>query len=101
MKHFLDAGFHILLTCISRPTKRWKGTPTMNYSVRWTFEMSDVNIATIQLEGTKESFILSKKDFKTGSRGFHGHGKMMAGGKNYQISILCVEIGSKPKEKKE
>jgi hypothetical protein len=26
---------------------------------------------------------------------------MMAGGKNYQINILCVEIGSKPKEKEE
>ncbi len=63
--------------------------------------MSDVNIATIQLEGTKQSFILNKKDFKTGSRGYHGTGKMMAGGKNYQVNIQCVEIGSKPKEKKE
>ncbi len=63
--------------------------------------MSEVNAATIQLAGSKQDFVLSKKDFKTGSRGFHGHGKMMAGGKNYQISILCVEIGSKPKEKKE
>ena len=62
--------------------------------------MSEVNMATIQLEGQKQSFILSKKDFKTGSRGFHGQGKMMAGGKNYQVNILCVEIGSK-KEKKE
>jgi len=23
----------------------------------------------------------------------------MAGGKNYQVNILCIEIGSKPKEK--
>ncbi len=58
-------------------------------------------MATIQLEGTKQDFILNKKDFKTGSRGYHGTGKMMAGGKNYQINIQCVEIGSKPKEKKE
>lgn len=58
-------------------------------------------MATIQLEGTKQSFILNKKDFKTGSRGYHGTGKMMAGGKNYQVNIQCVEIGSKPKEKKE
>lgn len=63
--------------------------------------MSEANVATIQLEGEKQSFILGKKDFKTGSRGFHGLGKMMAGGKNYQVNILCVEIGSKPKEKKE
>jgi hypothetical protein len=63
--------------------------------------MSDVDMATIQLIGEKMNFILSKKDFKTGSRGYHAQGKMMAGGKNYQINILCVEIGSKPKEKEE
>ena len=28
-------------------------------------------------------------------------GKMVAGGKNYQINIQVVEIGSKPKEKEE
>jgi hypothetical protein len=63
--------------------------------------MSDINMATIQLEGDKQVFALAKKDFKTGSRGFYGNGKMMAGGKNYQVQIQCVEIGSKPKEKKE
>ncbi len=57
------------------------------------------NIATIQLNGQKQDFILDKKDFKTGSRGFHGTGKMVAGGKKYQINIQAVEIGSKPKEK--
>ena len=62
--------------------------------------MSDVNLATIQLEGETQKFLLSKKDFKTGSRGYHGVGKMMAGGKNYQVNVQCVEIGSKPKEKK-
>ncbi len=63
--------------------------------------MSEGNMATIQLEGEKMNFPLGKKDFKTGSRGFYGQGKMMAGGKNYQVNIQCVEIGSKPKEKKE
>ena len=58
-------------------------------------------MATIQLSGEKMNFILGKKDFKTGSRGYHAQGKMMTGGKNYQINILCVEIGSKPKEKEE
>ena len=61
--------------------------------------MSDVNLATIQLNGEKQSFILTKKDFKTGSRGYHAQGKMQIGEKSYQINILCVEIGSKPKEK--
>ena len=60
-----------------------------------------VNIATIQLNGDKQNFIIDKKDFKTGSRGYHGTGKMVAGGKKYQVNIQLVEIGSKPKEKEE
>ena len=62
--------------------------------------MSEVNLATIQLNGEKQSFLLSKKDFKTGSKGYHAQGKMKSGEKNYQINVLCVEIGSKPKETK-
>ncbi len=61
--------------------------------------MSEVNLATIQLNGQKQDFILDKKDFKTGSKGYYGVGKMVAGGKKYQVNIQCVEIGSKPKEK--
>ena len=63
--------------------------------------MSDVDLATIHLNGAKQTFVLSKKSFKTGSRGFHAQGKMQVADKNYQINILCVEIGSKPKEKEE
>lgn len=63
--------------------------------------MSDVNMASIQLNGDKQNFILDKKDFKTGSKGYYGQGKMVAGGKKYQINIQVVEIGSKPKEKEE
>ncbi len=47
--------------------------------------MSDVNMATIQLCGDKQNFIIDKKDFKTGSKGYYGTGKMVAGGKRYQI----------------
>ena len=61
--------------------------------------MSEINVATIMLKGEKQNFVLNKKDFKTGSRGYHGQGKMQVGEKNYQINILCVEIGSKPKSK--
>ena len=64
-------------------------------------KMSDVNMATIQLCSDKQNFILDKKNFKTGSRGYYGTGKMVAAGKRYQISIQVVEIGSKPKEKEE
>ncbi len=59
---------------------------------------SEVNMASIQLLGDKQNFVLDKKDFKTGSRGYYGTGKMVAGGKKYQISIQVVEIGSKPKQ---
>ena len=58
-------------------------------------------MATIQLCGDKQNFIIDKKDFKTGSKGYYGTGKMLAGGKRYQISIQVVEIGSKPKDKEE
>ena len=57
------------------------------------------NMATVHLCGMKQQFILNKKDFSTGSKGFHGHGKMQVGEKNYQVNIQLVEIGSKPKEK--
>ena len=60
--------------------------------------MSEVNLASIHLNGENQNFVLNKKDFKTGSKGYHGQGKMQVGGKRYQINILCVEIGSKPKD---
>jgi hypothetical protein len=62
--------------------------------------MSETNIVTIELKGVKQVFVLNKKDFKTGSRGYHATGKMQVGDKRYQCNILVVEIGSKPKENK-
>ena len=62
---------------------------------------NDINMASIQLNGDKQNFILDKKDFKTGSRGYYGTGKMVAAGKRYQIGIQVVEIGSKPKPAEE
>lgn len=35
------------------------------------------------------------KNFKTGSRGFHGQGKVDFEGKKYQTQVQMVEIGSK------
>lgn len=58
-----------------------------------------MNTATINLEGVEEHFILNEKTFSTGSRGYHAQGKMRLGdGRRYQINVLCVEIGSKPKK---
>jgi len=38
------------------------------------------------------------KDFKTGSRGYQGTGKISIDGKKYQANFLLVEIGSKKKK---
>jgi hypothetical protein len=61
--------------------------------------MSEVNVATIRLNEEKQDFVLNKKTFSTGSKGYHAQGKMQVGDKRYQINIQCVEIGSKPKTK--
>ncbi|HET6824086.1 MAG TPA: hypothetical protein VFH34_15655 [Anaerolineales bacterium] len=37
------------------------------------------------------------KQFKTGSRGYFGMGKIQIGEKRYQVQVQVVEIGSKPK----
>ena len=43
----------------------------------------------------------NEKQFKTGSRGFHGQGKIEIDGKRYQTQVQLVEIGSKkPTEEK-
>jgi hypothetical protein len=39
--------------------------------------------------------MVSPKQFKTGSRGFYGNGKLEIDGKRYQTQIQLVEIGSK------
>ncbi len=62
------------------------------------FKMSEINKASIQLKGVKQEFLLNKKDFKTGSRGYHAQGKMQVGDKRYQCNILVVETGSKHKK---
>ncbi len=43
----------------------------------------------------------SPKDFKTGSKGFYGQGKIEFDGKRYQTQIQMVEIGSKPKKEED
>jgi hypothetical protein len=41
--------------------------------------------------------IISPKHYKTGSKGYYGRGKMEVEGKMHTVSIMLVEIGSKPK----
>jgi len=57
-------------------------------------------IATMTVDGeTVGTIDLTPRDFKTGSKGYWGNGKIMIGGKRYQVGANVVEIGSKPKPK--
>lgn len=40
------------------------------------------------------------KNFKTGSRGYFGTGKLSLNGKKYQAQLQMVEVGSKPQKPK-
>jgi len=54
--------------------------------------------ATVEVAGGVGTIVAEPKQFKTGSRGFYGQGKVQASdGRRYQISINIVEIGSKGK----
>ena len=41
---------------------------------------------------------LNPKTFKTGSRGYHGYGKLSVNGSRYQANLMLVEIHSKGKK---
>ena len=43
-----------------------------------------------------DSIVANEKQFKTGSRGYFGTGKVEIDGKRYQCQVQLVEIGSKP-----
>jgi len=46
---------------------------------------------------TKASMTLEMKptNFKTGSNGFRGQGKVIEGGAKYQVQVIAVKVGSK------
>ncbi len=55
-----------------------------------------VIIAEIKSDGNMVgALVANAKQFKTGSRGFFGTGKIEMAGKRYQAQIQLVEIGSK------
>ncbi len=60
--------------------------------------MPEVAKITIEVPGGAETIVAEPKQFKTGSRGFYGQGKVQASdGRRYQVSVNIVEIGSKGK----
>ena len=46
---------------------------------------------------TKAAITLEMKptNFKTGSDGFRGQGKVIEGGDKYQVQVIAVRVGSK------
>ena len=42
---------------------------------------------------------LSPHKFKTGSDGFRGQGKVIENGVKYQVQVMAIRCGSKPKNK--
>jgi len=55
-----------------------------------------MDTVNIEIEGEKAGFVLNKKTFSTGSRGYHAQGKAVFKGKRYQCNFIITEIGSKP-----
>ncbi len=53
---------------------------------------------TIEVAGATQIITAESKQFRTGSRGFYGQGKVQAtDGRRFQVTINIVEIGSKGK----
>ena len=67
------------------------------YAIREVVQMK-VSVKTMMGE-TLQTLELAHKEFKTGSRGYHGQGKVTVDGRKYQLNIMAVEVGSKPKTK--
>lgn len=60
--------------------------------------MAESAKVTIEVAGATETITAQSKQFRTGSRGFYGQGKVQAtDGRRFQVTINIVEIGSKGK----
>lgn len=56
----------------------------------------EIIVTEVKLNGQVIRTIpLMKKEFSTGSKGFHGFGKVGINGKRYQVNFMLVEIGSR------
>ena len=60
-------------------------------------ENIDVSIRVRENGEAVATLPATPKIFSTGSRGFRVNGKVVLGGKRYQVGANLVEIGSKPK----
>lgn len=61
--------------------------------------MTEFAKITIEVAGGVSTIVAEPKEFKTGSRGFYGQGKVQAAdGRRFQVNVNIVEIGTKPKQ---
>ena len=61
--------------------------------------MAEFAKVNIEVGDKIETIVAEPKQFKTGSRGFYGQGKILAAdGRRFQVSVNIVEIGSKKKD---
>ncbi len=59
--------------------------------------MPEVAKVTIEVAGVTDTITAEPKQFKTGSQGFYGSGKIKGeDGRRFQVTINIVQIGSKP-----
>ncbi len=49
---------------------------------------------TVQIDG--QSIICSLREFSSGSKGYNANGKVLIGGKKFQVSGNMILVGSKP-----
>lgn len=89
-KSDLDAAVQAALEKVMGPKITSKPAPTAHEDKPLTVEIGDGR-------STVGVFAVTHRDFKTGSRGYFGVGKVTIGGKKYQCQTQMVEIGSKPK----
>jgi len=60
--------------------------------------MAEFAKMTIEVAGSSETIVAEPKEFRTGSRGFYGQGKIQGtDGRRFQVNVSIVEIGSKKK----
>jgi hypothetical protein len=60
--------------------------------------MAETARVTVEVAGGTATIAADPKQFKTGSRGFYGQGKVQgADGRRFQVTVNIVEIGSKGK----
>jgi hypothetical protein len=55
---------------------------------------------SLELNINGQVIVLTPKTFSTGSKGYHGAGKVYIDSKKHQANFMLIEVGSKPGSEK-